>query len=282
MNLINLSVLAKLTLNLCDSSGQPKEGVLEKAESCFESYSGDNVTVIGQTKIYARNIQNRKFLVTRIYVIARDRGSILLSNTVSQWLGLIAVLYENKAVPVGKFVASVTREDTDGGMVEAYTTLETDPEMTESQDNIPPSQRAITVPKKRKWTKKARPVVPASMDVTPETTNIESQPSATERTEADSLQEQNSVTSGEVCQQETPSDLGPFRSKEGGKDSPKSRADSIEIPKRKYYRPAAGAKTYRMNDQGQLQCQQDPKDVTRVGSVKGLPVSRRSQYSMNL
>ena len=31
---------------LCDSSGQLKEGVLKKAESSFESYSGDSVTVI--------------------------------------------------------------------------------------------------------------------------------------------------------------------------------------------------------------------------------------------
>ena len=46
---------------LCDSSGQPKEGVLEKAESSFESYSGDSVTVIGQTKIYAKNKQTQQF-----------------------------------------------------------------------------------------------------------------------------------------------------------------------------------------------------------------------------
>ena len=36
----------------------------------------------------------------------------------------------------------------------------------------------------------------------------------------------------------------------------------------------ADAKTYRMNGQGQLQCQQDPQDVTRVGSVKELPLCR--------
>ena len=58
---------------LCDRSGQPKEGVLEKAENSFESYSGDNIIVIGQTKIYTRNSQTRKFIVTQIYVIARDR-----------------------------------------------------------------------------------------------------------------------------------------------------------------------------------------------------------------
>ena len=36
----------------------------------------------------------------------------------------------------------------------------------------------------------------------------------------------------------------------------------------------ADAKTYRMNGQGQLQCQQDPNDTTRVGSVKELPLCR--------
>ena len=69
---------------LCDSTGQTKEGVLDRAESSFESYSGDNVTVISQTKIYTKNIQTGKFLVTRTYMIARDRGPILLSNAASQ------------------------------------------------------------------------------------------------------------------------------------------------------------------------------------------------------
>ena len=100
---------------LCDSSGQPKEGVLDKAESSFESYSRDNVTVLGQTKIYAMIRQTNKYILTRIYVIARERGPVLLSNAVSQWLGLIAVLCQNKAPVVGRFVASVTREETDGG-----------------------------------------------------------------------------------------------------------------------------------------------------------------------
>ena len=39
----------------CDNNGKLKEGVLKKAESSFESYSGDNLSVIGQTKIYAKN-----------------------------------------------------------------------------------------------------------------------------------------------------------------------------------------------------------------------------------
>ena len=66
---------------------------------------------------------------------------------------------------------------------------------------------------------------------------------------------------------------GPFRTKtkrKGRKDGPKRSADSTEIPHRKCYRPTAGDKTYIMNGQRQLQCQQDPSDMTRVSSLKEL------------
>ena len=79
-----------------------------------------------------------------------------------------------------------------------------------------------------------------------------------ERPDPDSSQEQNKVLSGSVAQAE----LGPNRKVTGKKrvkDGPIRKADSTEIPRRKYYRPAADAKTYRMNGQGQLQCQQDPQ-----------------------
>ena len=274
-NLMPIHHFREIFPYLCDRNGNPKEGVLEKAESSFESYSSDNVTVIGQTKIYARNKQTQQFMITRIFVIARERGPILLGNAACQWLGLIAVLVENKTPVVGRFVASVTREETEGGEVEAYPIPKTGggAEMTESR---PQSQKAITAPKKkRKRTKKAKTVAPASepLDVTLESTHSESQPSAPERTEPDSSIDQNTVLSGSVPHAE----LGPNRKVTGKKrvkDSPISKADSTEIPQRKYYRPMADAKTYRMIGQGQLQCQQDPKDVTRVGSVKELPLCR--------
>ena len=274
-NLMPLHHFREIFPYLCDKNGKPKEGVLEKAESSFESYSSDNVTVIGQTKIYARNKQTQQFMITRIFVIARERGLILLGNAACQWLGLIAVLIENKAPVVGRFVAAVTREETEGGEVEAYPIPKTGDgaEMTESR---PQSQKAITAPKKKRIrTKKAKPVAPASepLDITLESAHSESQPSAPERTEPDSSQEQNMVLSGSVSQAEP----GPNRKVTGKKrvkDGPIRKADSTEIPRRKYYRPMADTKTYRMNGQGQLQCQQDPKDMTRVGSVKELPLCR--------
>ena len=272
-NLMLLHHFREIFPYLCDKNGKPKEGVLEKAESSFESYSSDNVSVIRQTKVYARNKQTQQFMITRIFVIARERGPILLGNAACQWLGLIAVLVENKAPVVGRFVASVTREETECREVEAYPLLKTGggAEMTEPTSK---PQIAIAAPKKKR-TKKAKPVANASepLDVTLESAPSESQPSAPERTEPDGSQEQNTVLSGSVSQTK----LGPKMKGTGKKrvkDGPIRKADSTEITQRKYYRPAADVKTYRMNGQGQLQCQQDPKDMTRVGSMKEVPLCR--------
>ena len=106
-NLMPIHHFREIFPYLCDRNGNPKEGVLEKADRSFESYSGDNVTVIGQTKIYARNkhsaVHDNKDL--RDYQRERSHPSWQCS---CQWLGLIAVLIENKAPVVGRFVASVT------------------------------------------------------------------------------------------------------------------------------------------------------------------------------
>ena len=274
-NLMPLHHFRAIFPYLCDKDGKPKEGVLEKAESSFESYSGDNVSVIGQTKIYAKNKRTQQFMMTRIFVIARERGPILLGNAACQWLGLIAVLVENKAPVVGRFVAAVTREEIECGEVEAYPL----PKTGDGAEMTKPTSKtllAIEAPKKKRIrTKKAKSVANASepLNVTLESTPSESQPSAPERSEPDGSQEQNMVLSGSLPQAEQ----GPKTKgigKKRVKDGPIRKADSTEIPRRKYYRPTADAKTYRMNGQGQLQCQQDPKDVTRVGSVKELPLCR--------
>ena len=202
-----------------------------KRQSSFECYSGDSVTVIRQTKIYARNKQTQQFMITRIFVIARERGPILLGNAACQWLGLITVLIENKAPVVGRFMASVTREETECGEVEAYPIPKTggSAEMTESR---PQPLRAIaTSKKKRKRTKKAEPVANASepLDITLESTHSESQPSAPERTEPGSSQEQNKVLSGSVSQAELSPKMK-VTGKKRVKDGPIRKADSTEIP----------------------------------------------------
>ena len=190
-NLMLLHHFREIFPYLCDKNGKPKEGVLEKAESSSESYSSDNVSVIGQTKIYAKNKQTQQFMITRIFVIARERGPILLGNAACQWLGLIAMLIENKAPVMGRFVASVTKEETECGEVEAYPL----PKTGDSAEMTEPTSKpliAIAAPKKKRiQTKKAKPVAnaPEPLDVTLESTPNESQPSAPERTEPDGSQE---------------------------------------------------------------------------------------------
>ena len=203
-NLMPLHHFREIFPYLCDKDGKPKEGVLEKAESSFESYSSDNVSVIGQTKIYAKNKQTQQFMITRIFVIARERGPILLGNAAWQWLGLIALLVENKAPVVGRFVASVTREETECREVEKYPLPKTDDDAEMTEPASKPIIAIAAPKKKRTRTKKAKSVANASepLDVTLESVPSESQPSAPERTEQDSSQEQNTVLSGSVPQAE--------------------------------------------------------------------------------
>ena len=91
---------------------------------------------------------------------------------------------------------------------------------------------AIAAPKKKRIrTKKAKPVANASepLDITLKSAPSESQPSAPERTEPDSSQEQNTVPSGSVPQAE-PGPKMKGTGKKRAKDSPIRKADSTEIP----------------------------------------------------
>ena len=253
-NLMPLHHFRAIFPYLCDKDGKPKEGVLEKAESSFESYSSDNVSVIRQTKIYAQK-QTDSAVYDDKDLRDCQRGPILLGNAACQWLGLIAVLVENKAPVVGRFMAAVTREETECGEVEAYPLPKTGDgaEMTKHSSKTGDGAEmtkhsskpllAIEAPKKkRKRTKKAKSVANASepLDVTLESTPSESQPSAPERTEPDSSQEQNMVLSGSIPHAE-PGPKMKGIGKKRVKDSPIRKADSTEIPRRKYYRPAADA-----------------------------------------
>ena len=191
-NLMPLHHFREIFPYLCDKNGKPKEGVLEKAESSFESYSGNNVSVIGQTKIYARNKQTQQFMITRIFMIARERGPILLGNAACQWLGLIAVLVKTRCQLWEGSWHLLPEKKLNVERWEAYPIPKTggSAEMTES---TPQPLSAIAAPKKRrKRTKKAKPVANASepLDVTLESAPSKSQPSAPEGTEPDSSQEQ--------------------------------------------------------------------------------------------
>ena len=78
-------------------NGQPKEGVLQKADSRFESYSGDSVQIQGHITFQVQNIQTRRYRPIRFYVNDRESGPVLLGHAACHWLGMITVQCFNKA-----------------------------------------------------------------------------------------------------------------------------------------------------------------------------------------
>ena len=90
--------------------GQPKEGVLQKADSRFESYSGNSVQILGHITFQVQNIQTRRYKPIRFYVIDRESGPVLLGHAACHWLSMITVQCFNKAQVHKKFIASVSKD----------------------------------------------------------------------------------------------------------------------------------------------------------------------------
>ena len=99
----------RLFPQLCHD-GQPKEGVLQKADSRFESYSGDSVQILGHITFQVQNIQTRRYRPIRFYVIDRESGPVLLGHAACHWLSMITVQCFNKAQVHKKFIASVSKD----------------------------------------------------------------------------------------------------------------------------------------------------------------------------
>ena len=99
----------RLFPQLCHD-GQPKEGVLEKADSRFESYSGDSVQILGHITFQVQNIQTRRYRPIRFYVIDRESGPVLLGHAACYWLSMITVQCLNKAQRHMKFIASISKD----------------------------------------------------------------------------------------------------------------------------------------------------------------------------
>ena len=107
------------------------------------------------------------------------------------------------------------------------------------------------------------------MDVSTEMSHTKPQLAVTNRRQLEKAQTGNSVLSGEF----TPltSKDGPLKS---SKDCSKRSTDSMSTQKRKYWQPKKGSKTYYLNSESQLECREDPKDVTSELDKKQLPLSR--------
>ena len=72
---------------------------------------------------------------------------------------------------------------------------------------------------------------------------------------------------------------GPFSKGTGGapsKDGPKRTHTSKKTPRRSYYQPSDDTKTFKVNNQGHLQCSEDPNLIFKLNDKGKIPGSREA------
>ena len=245
-------------------NGQPKEGVLQKADSRFESYSGDSVQIQGHITFQVQNIQTRRYRPIRFYVNDRESGPVLLGHAACHWLGMITVQCFNKARVHKKFIASVSK---DGPEKSSSSDKKSGP-LRSKQDTYTDTGRLKNqVAKARAKKHRRRSAVNLWTDVTDGKSDTEPQPAASKEREPSKDSSDYSVLSEPECPQDE-------KAPRVALDGPLRSTDSISTRKKKYWKPTKGAKTYYMNSECQLQCREDPQDVTSMASTKELPLSR--------
>ena len=261
----------RLFPQLCHN-GQPKGGVLKKADSRFESYSRDSVQILGHVTFQVQNIQTRRYRPIRFYVIDRESGPVLLGHAACHWLSMITVQCLNKAQRHKKFIASVSK---DGPERNSSRDTKDVPLRSKQEDTYTDAGRLKDqVAKARAKKHRRRKAVNPWTDVTDGKTDTEPQPAALVEKQPSRDSSDYSVLSEASAQKEEAPRVtldSPLRST---KDGPLRSTDSITSRKKKYWKPTKGAKTYYMNSECQLQCREDPKDVTSMASTKELPLSR--------
>ena len=88
-----------------------KENALEPTLAQFEAYDGGILHSHGWIVLPTLDIRdNMKFHPVRYYVVTREVARILISHATATWLGLMKVLYPNKAPKIKRQVASVSKK----------------------------------------------------------------------------------------------------------------------------------------------------------------------------
>ena len=252
-------------------NGQPKEGVLERADSRFESYSGDDVEILGHITFYVQNIQTRRYRPIRFYVIDRESGPVLLGHAACYWLSVITVQCFNKAQRHKKFIASVSK---DGPERSTSREIKDSPLRSNLDTDSDAGRLKNQVAKARAKKHHRCKAVSPWMDITDGKTDTAPQPAAPKERQPSSDSSNNLVLSGEHSQKEEAPHVALNSPKRSTSDGPLRSTDSMSKRKKKYWKPTKGAKTYYMNSESQLQCREDPKDMTSMASTKELPLSR--------
>ena len=110
-NCIQLSHFRYLFPQLCSKDGNPMENALEPTLAQFEAYNSGILTSHRWIILPTQDIRDsNKFHPVIYYVVTREEARILIIHATATWLGLVKVLYPNKAPRIKRQVASVSKK----------------------------------------------------------------------------------------------------------------------------------------------------------------------------
>ena len=222
-----------------------------------------------------------------------DVPRILISHAASYWLGLVKVLYDNKAPRIKRQVASIDKKS-DFRAKSSHFRTSTPKTGSSFRRNRRHRRRSLQerstfqvqecrvsrMPKYKKWRGPSNwDLAEMSMSVTRSSTAWRSYLRQQERSRRHPKLG-NSVHSGPNKKITDSVKDGPFRkhtaSSSNAKSGPKMKHTSKEAPRRKYYMPSNDTKTFQINSKGHLQCLQDPNLIHKPNDKGKLPGSREA------
>ena len=276
--------------HLC-RDGLPRPGLLDNTQSEFQSYNGADMTCYGYLLIDVKDKVTKKYHPIRFYVMNTDVPRILISHAASYWLGLVKVLFDNKAPRIKRQVASIDKKSDfrakDGPKRTSTQCLGSSSQKRESSSKMVTSGK-VPIPSPRmhnfenaKIQGKSDGKGPTSgggVDISDEEQHSQDGTSASKGKEPKTSRTGNVVLSGPNKNITDSNKDSPLRkgatTGSNVKLGPKMKQTSKKAPHRKYYMPSNDTKTFQINNKGHLQCHQDPNFIHRPNDKGKLPGSR--------
>ena len=260
---IPLHVFKTLFPHLC-RDGLPRQELLDTTQNEFQSYNGADMTCYGYLLIDVKDKVTKKYHPIRFYVMDTDVPRILISHAASFWLGLVKVLCDNKAPKMKRQVASIDKKSDLKAKSGPFSTTIPHTERTSKKKQFP-SKTVTSSPRPRMHSfqdakiqgqkKPSQTISGRNVDVSDGEQCIQGEPSTTSGKDPKTSKSGNAVPSGPNKEINDTVKDGPFSSGGGKsksncrlKDSPKRSNKSTKTPRRKYYKPSDGTKTFYINN----------------------------------
>ena len=300
-NCIPLSHFRRLFPQLCSKDGSPKENALEPTLAQFEAYDGGIMTSHGWIILLTRDIRDNKFHPVRYYVVTREEARILISHATATWLGLVKVLYPNKAPRIKRQVASVSKkasEPSESNNSSSLSGPEHPPKVKYFSNNkittpqhppkakytgtvtVKEQQYELPTSKPRSHRRRHHRGRPAHREEEDQVDNrpVKFQTSQTNNSKATSLGGKQSMLPCRIStpsQSEIKSVSNNLYCSSTSRTATSSQSEiSGFLPKCQYYQPQDDEDTYYINSEGHLQCHQDSQTIIKAPTPQELPRSK--------